>query len=62
MASFSSGGFQPDPKVSQSLESMLAMQQARDRWFWRVIGLLVSVATVTSAVFSVLGFSCGVSA
>jgi len=59
MASFSSGGYQPDPRVGESLGALLAMQQARERWFWRVIGGLVSVATLTSAVVSVLSYLRG---
>jgi len=57
---FSSGGYQPDPKVAESLETLLSLERAKDRWFWRVIGLSVSVATLTSAVvavFSYLGVS-----
>ena len=49
----------PDPKVRESLEALLAMQRARERWFWRGIGLLVSVATLTSAVVSVLSYLRG---
>ena len=46
----------PDPKVRKSLEELLVLQQARDRLFWKGIGLLVSAATVTSAVFSILSY------
>jgi len=56
MASFSSGGYQPDPKVRENLEALLSLERAKERWFWRGVGLLVSAATVTSAVFSVLGY------
>jgi len=51
-----SAGPGPDPKVRGSLESLVAMQRASERWFWRVIGLSVSVATVTSAVIAVLSY------
>ncbi len=51
-----SSGMPPDPKVRESLEALLAMERAKDRWFWRGIGLLVSVATLTSAVASVLTY------
>jgi len=56
MASFSAGGFKPDPEVRENLEALLSLERAKDRWFWRGIGLLVSVATVTSAVFSILSY------
>ena len=57
MASFSSGGYEsedPEPRIRDSLEALLSLERAKDRWFWRGVGLLVSAATVTSAVFSVL--------
>jgi len=54
--SIHSAGPGPDPKVRENLETMVAMLQARERWFWRVIGFSVSVATVTSAVVSVLSY------
>ena len=56
MFSIHSSGPGPDPKVRENLEALLGLQQKRDRLFWKGIGLLVSAATVTSAVFSVLGY------
>jgi len=44
-----------DPKVREYLAELVALGRgARKRWFWRVIGLLVSLAALTSAVVAVL--------
>jgi len=42
--------------VRENLEALLSLERAKDRWFWRGIGLLVSAATVTSVVFSILSY------
>ena len=49
----------PDPKVRENTGALLALEQRKDRWFWKVIGLVVSFATVISAVFSVLVYVRG---
>jgi len=54
--SFVSGGYPPDPKVADILDALLAMERGRDRWFWRVIGLVVSMATLASATFTGLTY------
>jgi len=56
MFAIHSSGAGPDPKVRENLEALLSLERAKDRWFWRGIGLLVSAATVTSAVFSILSY------
>jgi len=43
-----------DPEVAKSFNELLAMERRRDRLWWRVIGGVVSLATVTSAVVAVL--------
>jgi len=49
----------PDPKVADRLGTLLDVERGRDRWFWKVIGLVVSGATVTSAVFAGLTYFRG---
>lgn len=49
----------PDLKVRESLSALLELERARDRRFWKVIGFVVSCATVISAVFSVLAYVRG---
>jgi len=50
----SGGG--PDPKVAERLGDLVALQQASLRWHWRLIALIVALATVTSAVFQALNY------
>ena len=37
----------PSGEAEKHLARLLALELARDRWFWRVVGLVVSTATVT---------------
>lgn len=37
-------------------EEILRAEMSRDRWWWRIIGIVVSLATVLSAIFEILSY------
>ncbi len=46
----------PDPRVRERLEDLVAIQQASTKWHWRLIAIIVALATVVSAIFQVLNY------
>ena len=50
---FSSPG---DPNISKYLGELLNVYRASQSWYWRIMGLLVALAMVVSAVFQVLDY------
>jgi len=45
-----------DPNISKYLEQLAALQQASLRWYWRLIAIVVALATVISAIFQALNY------
>lgn len=46
----------PDPRVAERLEALITLQQASLKWHWRTLAIIVSVATIASAVVQVLNY------
>lgn len=48
-----------DHEARNIMDSLLQLERGRDRWYWRSVGAIVSLSTVTAAVFSALSFFKG---
>ena len=45
-----------DPNIPKYLEQIVALSRASLRWYWRLIAIIVLLATVTSAIFQCLSY------
>ena len=51
-----SSGSGPDPRVAEHLSALVEVEQKRNRWYWRVVGVIVAVAAIASATFAALAY------
>lgn len=51
-------GYTGDPNIPKYLERQVALAEASLKWYWRLIAIIVVLATVTSAVFQCLSYFC----
>ncbi len=50
------GGGGPDSKVRERLEDLVALTRASLSWHWRLLAIIVTLATVVSVIFQALSY------
>ncbi len=45
-----------NPELIQAVKEIVKREVNRDKWWWRVIGITVSLATIATAIFEFLSY------
>jgi len=45
-----------NPELIQAVKEIVRIEINRDRWWWRIIGIIVSLSTIITAIFEILSY------